>query len=94
MKPTSQTSPDQQPSRNFPLTDYSFQTTAEAPVSSVAVLTEARARAFRKLSSQYFAAETHIDYVAELFFFVLIAGIAAWSIISMLACLAWMKIVF
>ena len=40
--------------------------------------------AFHKLSSEFFGAETSRDYVAELLFFILIAGIAAWPLISML----------
>lgn len=75
------------------MTDYSFQATAEAPVRSAAALTETKKRAFYKLSAEYFAAEVHVDLVAEFFFFILMTGIAAWSILSMLACLAWMKIV-
>jgi hypothetical protein len=37
---------------------------------------------FRKLSTEFFATETPRDYIAELFFFILISGIAAWPIIS------------
>jgi len=40
--------------------------------------------AFHKLSSEFFAAETSRDYVAELLFFVLITGVAAWPVVSML----------
>ena len=93
MKPTIQISPKQHVSRSFPLTDYSFQTTADAKSSSSAVLPTTKAPAFHKLSSEFFGAETSRDYIAELLLFVLIAGIAAWPVMSMLACLAWMKIV-
>ena len=40
--------------------------------------------AFHKLSSEFFGAEISRDYIAELLFFVLITGIAAWPIVSML----------
>ena len=40
--------------------------------------------AFHKLSSEFLGAETSRDYVAELLFFVLITGIAAWPVVSML----------
>ena len=40
--------------------------------------------AFHKLSSEFFRAETSRDYVAELLFFILITGLAAWPIMSML----------
>ena len=43
-----------------------------------------RSPAFHKLSSEFFGAETSRDYVAELLFFILIAGIAAWPIVTML----------
>lgn len=44
----------------------------------------AKLPAFHKLSSQFLGAERSRDYVAELLFFILIAGIAAWPLISML----------
>ena len=40
--------------------------------------------AFYKLSSELLGTERSRDYVAELLFFILIAGIAAWPLISML----------
>ena len=40
--------------------------------------------AFYKLSSEFLGAERSRDYVAELSFFILIAVIAAWPIMSML----------
>ncbi len=94
MKPTPQLSSNQRAARSFPLTDYSFQATAQASANTAAVLPATKPRPFYKISSEFFAAETHLDYIAELFFFILIAGVAAWPVLSMLACLAWMKIVF
>jgi hypothetical protein len=82
MKPISQISPSQHASRNFPLTDYSFQATADAKSSSSAVVPTKKAPAFHKLSSEFFGAETSRDYFAELLFFILIAVLAAWPIIS------------
>ncbi len=93
MKPTPQITRSQHAGRSFPLTDYSFQATVEAPANTAAALPETKPRAFYKMSSQFFEAETHLDYIAELFFFILITGVAAWPVMSMLACLAWMKIV-
>jgi hypothetical protein len=93
MKPTIQISPSQHASRSFPLTDYSFQATAGAKSGSSAVRPATKPPPFHKLSSEFFGAETSRDYFAELLFFILIAGIAAWPVMSMLACLAWMKIV-
>jgi hypothetical protein len=82
MKPITQISPSRHASRNFPLTDYSFQATADAKSSSSAVVPAKKAPAFHELSSEFFGAETSRDYFAELVFFILIAGIAAWPIIS------------
>jgi hypothetical protein len=82
MKPIPQISPSQHASRNFPLTDYSFQATVDAKSGSSAVVPAKKAPAFHKLSSEFFAAETRRDYVAELLLFLLITGILAWPIIS------------
>ena len=82
MKPISQISHSQHASRNFPLTDYSFQATVDAKSSSSAVVPAKKAPAFHKLSSEFFGAETSRDYFAELLFFILIAVLAAWPIIS------------
>jgi hypothetical protein len=94
MKPTPQVTRNQHAPRSFPLTDYSFQATADVPANTAAAFPATKPRAFYKMSSEFFEAETHLDYIAELFFFTLIMGVAAWPVLSMLACLAWMKIVF
>ena len=39
---------------------------------------------FYKLSSEFLGAERSWDYVAELLFFIVITGVAAWPIMSML----------
>ena len=69
---------------SFPLTDYNYHSTAETKVSSSAVRPITRSPAFHKLSSEFFGAETSRDYVAELLFFILITGIAAWPVVTML----------
>jgi hypothetical protein len=94
MKPTPQISHNQGGSRrdsgvpckpeSFPLTDYSLQATVEAPASSSADLPKTELRAFRKVSSEFFGAEASRDYIAELLFFIVITGISAWPIMSML----------
>jgi len=43
-----------------------------------------KAPAFHKLSSKFLGGETSRDYVAELLFFILITGIMAWPVVSML----------
>ena len=84
MKPTPQISSNQRNQRAFPLTDYQYQTSASSADRAVAreTLAARELETFRKLSTEFFATEIPRDYVAELFFFILITGIAAWPIIS------------
>jgi hypothetical protein len=94
MKPTLQIDHKQRGSRrddrlrrrhwNFPLTDYNYRPTAEAEVISPAARPAIKSPAFHKLSSEFLGGETSRDYVAELLFFILITGIAAWPVVSML----------
>ena len=70
--------------QSFPLTDYSYHPTAESQVNSSARWRATKSPAFHKLSSEFLGAETSRDYVAELLFFILITGLAAWPIMSML----------
>ena len=70
--------------QSFPLTDYNYRPTPETQVSSSAGRPATKSPAFHKLSSEFFGAEASRDYVAELLFFVLITGVAAWPVVSML----------
>ena len=93
MKPTSQISTTQRASRHdncawckhpsFPLTNYNYRPTAKNQVSSSASRPATKGPAFHKLSSEFFCGEATRDYIAELFFFILITGIAAWPVMSM-----------
>ena len=84
MRPRPQISSNERSQRTFPFTDYQYQTTALSADYAVAkkAPTARELETFRKLSTEFFANETPRDYVAELFLFILIAGIAAWPIIS------------
>ena len=84
MKPTTQISSNQQKQRTFPLTDYQYQTSALSADRAVATKTPTtrELQTFRKLSTEFLANETPRNYMAELFLFILITGIAAWPIIS------------
>ena len=94
MKPILQTNHKQRGSRrdnrlgrghqSFPLTDYNYHPTAETQVNSSARWRATKSPAFHKLSSEFLGAEASRDYVAELLFFLLIIGIAAWPVMSML----------
>jgi hypothetical protein len=70
--------------QRFPLTDYNYRPTAEAEAISPASRPATKSPAFHKLSSEFFGGETSRDYVAELLLFILITGLAAWPIMSML----------
>jgi hypothetical protein len=94
MKPTLQINHKQRGSRrdncarrnhqSFPLTDYNYRPTAETQFSPAAGRPATKAPAFHKLSSEFLGAETSRDYFAELLFFILITGLAAWPVMSML----------
>ena len=94
MKPTPQISHTQPASRrdnrawrshqSFPLTEYNYRPTGEIRVTSSSGRPAIKSPAFHKLSSEFFGAESSRDYIAELFFFILITGIAAWPVMSML----------
>ncbi len=70
--------------QSFPLTDYNYRPTAESQVHPSVGRRATKSPAFHKLSSEFLGAETSRDYVAELLFFILITGIAAWPVVSML----------
>ena len=70
--------------QSFPLTDYNYHPTTESQVNSSARWRATKSPAFHKLSSEFLGAETSRDYVAELLFFILITGLAAWPVMSML----------
>jgi hypothetical protein len=70
--------------QSFPLTDYNYRPTAGAEGISPAVRPATRSPAFHKLSSEFLGGETSRDYLAELLFFIVITGLAAWPILSML----------
>ena len=70
--------------QSFPLTEYNYRPTAETQVNSSVSWRATKSPAFHKLSSEFLGAETSRDYVAELLFFILITGIAAWPVVSML----------
>ncbi len=94
MKPILQINHEQRGSRrdnrarrshqSFPLTDYNYHPTAETQANSSADWQATKSPAFHKLSSEFLGTEASRDYVAELLFFVLITGITAWPIMSML----------
>jgi len=70
--------------QSFPLTDYNYHPTAESQINSSVGWRATKSPAFHKLSSEFFGTEASRDYVAELLFFMLITGIAAWPVMSML----------
>jgi hypothetical protein len=101
MKPTNQISSNERDSnprhghRNFPLTDYSYQTPAEVVSGSSAIAQEEIAhhlRTFRQISREFFGAEANREYVAEAIFFSCISLVAAWPVGVMIRQLITMMI--
>src|SRR6266436_8768693 len=96
MKPTPQVSSNQRhprddssasrDRRSCPLTEYSFQSTAEAPSRTSARVEKgiAELRTFRKVSREYFGAEAGGEYLREGIFFAWITCVAAWPITVMM----------
>jgi len=72
--------------RGYPLTDCSFQSTAEAlhRSSTIAEKGIAELRTFRKVSRDYFGAEAGGEHLKEGIFFASIACVAAWPITVMM----------
>jgi hypothetical protein len=68
--------------RNFPLTDYSFQSNTEtvARPSAISAKEVSELRTFRKISNEFLGAEAGRDYIAEVILFVCLSCVAAWPI--------------
>jgi hypothetical protein len=65
-------------------TDYNYRPTPETQMGFSADQPTIKSPAFHKFSSEFLDVERSRDYVAELLLFVLITGIAAWPVVSML----------
>jgi hypothetical protein len=79
------------PRPNYPLTDYHFHASAnevQSSGSSPKLSRRVFAPGFRDLSNEFLGAETTRNYVAEVLFFVIIVGVSAWPIVSMVRALA------
>ena len=77
--------------RSFPRTDYHFHAPAEnvaAQREQNAVAGRAELRAFRQLSSDYLNEKNHRGYLVEMIAFAIVAGLAAWSLASLVVTLA------
>lgn len=70
--------------RRLLLTDCNYRPTPQTQMGSSAGQPVTKLPAFHKLSSELLGVERSRDYVAELLLFVLITGIAAWPVVSML----------
>ena len=101
MKPTPQTknqssapNDDESEQRKFPLTDYSYQATAEAVSRSSGATAKgiAELRTFRKVSREFFDTEASLEYALEAIFFAWILATAAWPVSVMIRQLITMMI--
>jgi hypothetical protein len=82
MKPTPQTSHNQNAHQSFPLTDYNYQPTADAKIPDGRPAR--KSPAFYRLSHEFFGAEMSRDYVTNFLVFTVIAVVTTWPIISMI----------
>ena len=78
MKPTPQIS--SQRSASAPLTDYNYQSTADAKTAARRQI--AKLTGFHKLSSDYLGAETSRHDATDFFVFTLMALLCAWPIVA------------
>jgi hypothetical protein len=79
------------PRSTHPLTDYQFHLPASEVRSTGSSRKLSRpvfAPGFRDLSNEFLGAETTRSYVAEVLFFVIIVGVSAWPIVSMVRAVA------
>lgn len=92
MKPTPQVSSTQRQWRNFPLTDYQFQSTADVHATVPGTQKESRPelRTFRKLSTEFLSAEANRYYLTELLLFTLITAVSAWPIVSAIVAMTYL----
>ena len=74
---------------SFPLTDYQFQSSAEARgVSALLPGKTRRVSNFWRLSTEFLGGETSRDYVKEAILFSVIVAVSAWPIMQMIHALA------
>jgi hypothetical protein len=71
--------------RKHPITDFSYQTTG------VDFRVKHAAPAFRNLSKEFLAQEMKRDYLREALCFLVIVGLSAWPIASMVQALSLLK---
>ena len=86
MKPTPQIS--QNRNSGFPLTDYNYQPTTDANITSGRQIS--KLTGFHKLSSDYLGTEMVRDFAVEFSAFTVIALISAWPICSSIVAVARM----
>jgi hypothetical protein len=71
--------------RNHPITDFGYQTTG------VDFRVKHPAPPFRNLSKEFLAREMKRDYLSEAVCFLVIVGLSAWPITSMVHALSLLK---
>jgi hypothetical protein len=79
--------------QEYSVNGIAFQATVDAKSSSYAVLLANEVAPLPRIKQRIPRRRNKRVYIPELLFFILITGIAAWPVVSMLARLAWMKIV-
>jgi hypothetical protein len=78
------------PHLGHPTTDFHYQATgADFRVARKSL--RASTPAFRDLSNDFFAVEMKRDYLTEAFCFLVLVGVSAWPIVSMVQAFSFLK---
>jgi hypothetical protein len=73
-----------------PATDFHYQATG-ADVRAANARVRSSKPSFRDLSNEFLAAEMKRDYLTEAFCFLIMVGVSAWPIVSMVRALSLLK---
>ena len=76
------------------VTDYNYQTTSSdlrVATDRLQQSTPALSPSFRQLSNEFLSGEMKRDYLVEAACFVIMIGMSAWPIVSMVRALSWLK---
>jgi hypothetical protein len=73
-----------------PATDFDYQASG-ADFRGTNDRRQRSTRSFRDLSNEFLAAEMKRDYLVEAFCFLIIVGVSAWPIVSMVRALSLLK---
>jgi hypothetical protein len=76
--------------RARPATDFHYQATG-ADFRGTNNRLKHSLSSFRRLSNEFLGAEMKRDYLTEAFCFLIMVGVSAWPIVSMVRALSWLR---